>query len=787
MNTHSRRHADNRKRTTEIFRDVGKLLIRCAGYWKDLQDGENGWKIHYAIDADVIVTYMDPSKNLGRSMLFSRDEHLAEIVARMNSDFVLRDLQGSPNDRTTNGSLLVISPHDEEFHLRLTRLQYQVTTHTKHIREQLKRVLDLIRNNAADEEIAKELIENAADLLYAAGGGRSPIEAIERFAALDAQRLLNILKYRFAGSDGSFEFPAPPTDASHPEFERFAGMFGAWKKALKRHAPQRKSSRNIYNDARVLATLEWINERIRPDKHRLVLITGSKNIFSAAEADDKPYPVATVADDEKFANLYLRHPHAFMSDRKFFAQPGNLDHSADFRLFDWLNLFFPTVIDKRTQGAYVRRNMLNEAVSMPLKKWKVLAQELRRAFVKPNKRTAESFPASLVDRWEEQMRGIAVEKGIADADKHPESVVHKVVTWLRENSDNAERFEHFIDHLNRRVVRSLARLYQSTAFLGEFALRDEHSKIFGVPSLRFDDFFVDVQHVCNRMQDSMFEGVVTFDLGALYRDHRTADPECYHPLLVHALAFAIRGHWSATQTLCQVALEIAQGIPRSIDEKRTGREAAYLLSVAQRRLADKPADMQEARRNLQLARTLEPATADDLRFDGEQLANEVVEYMLRRSHTKISMSAAEVVVSLEDKLARTRQILERLSSEPLPHVSFWVKRQLFANVVGFALIAELDHPGSSQKHLAELREMIELLHRERLAPDSSEGFRDMFSDVIYWAALSVFEIDPARRAVGAAQLREIKPAEFGYNEARIREICEFGIRHSSNSERSKTL
>src|SRR5262245_55868761 len=74
-------------------------------------------------------------------------------------------------------------------------------------------------------------------------------------------------------------------------------------------------------------------------------------------------------------------------------------------------------------------------------------------------------------------------------------------------------------------------------------------------------------------------------IASLYIHFRVVVNENYHAFVIHALAFAIRGHWFGTKTLCLLALGVVDAIPKAERKMRTGREAAYLLAVAERRLA----------------------------------------------------------------------------------------------------------------------------------------------------------------------------------------------------------
>jgi hypothetical protein len=127
----------------------------------------------------------------------------------------------------------------------------------------------------------------------------------------------------------------PPSAVASRDRDDFFDLIGEWRKRLRTHLPRYKPTYALLRDAMVMATLEWTNERAAGGRRRLILITGSPYLFAAGES--------VKIEGETFAKRYLRHPLAFVASEDFFSVR---DGRAEFRLLEWLNLFFPDALKR---------------------------------------------------------------------------------------------------------------------------------------------------------------------------------------------------------------------------------------------------------------------------------------------------------------------------------------------------------------------------------------------------------------------------------------------------------
>ena len=240
---------------TEVLRASASLLARCAGCWLDEHERAAGWKVYYAIDVDVIATYMAPARNPRFGAVLSAERRPAELLARLLSDFVLRQVRGSavPTDGCT--SLFIIPPHDDELHRMLNAVHSKA--HERKIAPgRWTELAELVRGVESDPEIAATLVAHAGDLLRLLDDD-GPHEELNRFGSLPRNRLLNLFRYRESSDGEEFSFPSPPVDSSSPEFDDYVDRYERWRNALQRVRTEAVEQERPYatrRDARVLAT-----------------------------------------------------------------------------------------------------------------------------------------------------------------------------------------------------------------------------------------------------------------------------------------------------------------------------------------------------------------------------------------------------------------------------------------------------------------------------------------------------------------------------------------------------
>ena len=237
-------------------------------------------------------------------------------------------------------------------------------------------------------------------------------------------------------------------------------------------------------------------------------------------------------------------------------------------------------------------------------------------------------------------------------------------------------------------------------------------------------------------------------LQQLYAEFRGHDLSDYHADLLLAFVFAIAGKWPQVRVQCYLAMlgielsrlrgrlpDRASGLP--VD----GREASYLLAVAERRLLHGERGLEQARAALSEAMSSPSAVAQpaDLRFDSESLAQFVAE-------TQIAQRGRIRRDQFDSSLARALVLVEQARQELNHPVRRWVVRQAVTNGLLLAIFAlELQMLPVPQLE-AQSRVLVKALHDEGLAPDLENRGLQLYPDGVsdfVWLVTTVLFVSAA--------------------------------------------
>lgn len=792
------KHGSEQVAAFRTIMDAARLVNLCDGFWRDEHDRREGWTIHYAVDVDIIKMYSAPADNFGYARIFEAEgekteESLADILGR----YIMFRLPGttSPHERSPIGTLFLIPPHDDEFDRVRLGIARDVIAHGDQASDGIKHVVQELTEGLTDtqeswEQLVDRLLDKFFHVVEAFDGLSGIRREAARLAARPRGRLQNLVNARDYAASSPAEAVLPQWEGrSSPDRAAFFESIRFWRERLTRHQSGKKPSYALTGDAQALATLQWVNERTQARKQRLVLITGSANVMDAAEG----IQVTIGQESLTFDRAYLRDPRAFTGAREFFdsAQPTTATlGSTTFRLLDWLNLIFPRVLQRRTiepdsralpglpgvgSEARVDLTALKRILDMN-DRW--INESLDR-IAKSDYRgsTGHDFPQGFIGQWIEQIEAVAAQSGVSPLDAAPTRLrAEDFLKFVNETLHSGHTVAHLQEEIGRRVEDSLRGLYLESGELGVLQLLQDGDEVRGVPALRFDDEYPDAQRQSELLCSTLWNQKKTFDLGRAYQELASGDPERYQAHLIHIQVYAARGHWFATRTLCRLALQISDRIPEDEKRGRRGREAAYFLAVAERRLARGLGDLDRARVALKQAMEERetPGTVDvDPRFRSEELALKVTTAQFERFGGKTRPQSYH----LDELLATARDILDRVSPSDPHSIRSWVRRQTTTNVLIAALLGTVDGVHTpSEDESKQLVQLIEEFYSASLAPDSPPDERgvqyvDEVSSFIYAAAILEFHADPARREAASSYLEELhRPGAGSMSFERDREV-----------------
>ncbi len=751
-----------------MLAEAAALLGSCANFWRDESDHlSKGMRIHYAVDVDVVLMYCDPETTTkqNRGRIFSQADDVSELVNSLVGDFILQRfvwpvaMTANANAVTTE-PLVLIPPHDEELKRVVLSISKKVAATTNSDVRQigaaksglLKRLEDR-QGESVDEAFLSFLSEHAPQLHNLLLGLSGPAATMARLNMLPPRRLVAMEKHLAFLGDASLKLP-PSREALGGDASKMKDFATDWYRLMasspeqKLHLKQETSGfrrEGIDDDARVLATLQWVNEdaACRSINRRLVLITLTDRIHEAGKQR-----AASHEGYDSFAAAYLRDPRAWMGSKSFFAPHGEVGNETRFSLLDWMATLFPNSIHQsRSQLTTGDGSTVTVNAEMPDLRSVIHGDAFDsalRVLLSNRYRSIQekSFPESALDEWRKVVRDTHTQAVLDSQHKARSKRLRELLDAMPRTDEG--RFQHLMDGLAKQVQNSFSNLYLATGVIGVEQVLDEASNIKGLPALRFGAQFEQARRICDSLTDDLFEKKrqgKPFDVGEMYSALAKEDDSNYHAHVLHAFVYASAGRWFSVRALCRVALLVVDALPGELAGRRTGREAAYLLAVAERRLADSRTRLKHARDALANARKRAgERQASDIRFESEAFAQNVTERQLEHFRD-VPANPVDPTTDLRE----AHRICDLITSaqEP-PAVRCWVLRQAVTNGLLSALIALDGGMPLSDEAQQLARKLVSVLELEHLSPklswsDEVRRYRDGISDFVWLVAVASFE------------------------------------------------
>lgn len=755
------------------------LARKVDPIWRDKNDTKKGWRIHYAVDIDVIKLAIDPVEMSAYAAVFSESEDVIstqEVLARCIGEYIFSKFSSEFNTASVDGRMenkepfLIVPPHDEELDGVLFAIARKLKLKQNSVEKEIKSLKSALDKVKTNQDRVNLLLNHAPQTMLLLSGGTGANIELDRYASIVANQLTNL--HTYAENDSTFPLiPQDPIKFSanlenkidlstnnHIEYAEFISLFDMWRERIS-EVPHVRSRRAdlIANDAFVLARIEFINRRLCKDKRRIVLLTGTDSLHKAA----KTYFI----DGKSFKDIYLRAPISVVGCDDFFSEKNN-NTNTKIKLADWFKVLFPNAIKVDGNNVPILlSNELTKAVNSILVRLKNNTNEIK-----------SSHFSSLVNEWCQQINDIGVMHEISDIENSKRMI--NLLADLNQTSSakNVITVEYLLMAVKSRVTESLRALYTNTMRLGVMQLGHDdgkEQKFYGLPALVFDDDFFQANAVCKQMYDALLslgEDERKVNLSLLYETLRKIDNIDYHAMLIHGLIYASKGHWHATKILSMIALQSADSLPAELKKGRLGREAAYLQAIAVRRLARSADDLQEARFLLEEAQKRETlGVRDDPRFKSEALAQWVTNLQFILFDKKDDIRVRKQLDKDFDQKWSEAIFLSTIEASKYASVKEhhpiqrWLQRQNATNALLLALLyAQVD-----ESVIERLKKQVIMLSDQfanwKLAPTLNSEFpgkdiyRDAISDFIYAITVSIFSDDQAIRKNAYELARESRP------------------------------
>lgn len=724
------------------LKNAASLLVYADGWLTDLEFRKNGGNIFYAVDTDIIKLFMSPLGNAKYTDIFEQEDGASGLLAWLLADFIFIERDGLKINRP----FYLVPPHDEELLRIAEAVHRKVLTQSDLIAVNMDEVTERFKNMLSADDAASclksaagaadWLRENAQELIELfENRRRGPELELKRLAQLSREQIIQPL-YSAVIPGMNQPFPCPDIENSLSDAVKFGEMKSRWLEKLRKHKPPRKPTYAIDRDAEVLARLEWANETMEPNA-RLVLITGSEDIHKAV-----------LEGNSDFAFSYVRHPRSFLADPNMFMLSLNDDESTvtdDFKVMEWLNLFFPRALKSSEGGSsvinrgFIKRFAQDRRLSEDF--WKLLAQL---------KKVEDSTSLQdYVSEWGRHIEKLAAARKVhpnifPDDEAAPGQLAKELLSRIE-----SDKTDDIYAAIYDSSIKSLDQLYSAPAWIGIWETRKEKKEsIKGVPELRFDHDEIAQLYADAVMKQLFDKACQNVDLVKMYGDLASWDESNYLAHVIHALAYASKGHWFATISLARLAVAIRDCISTEDRGERRGREAAYLASVAVLRISEDVKGLEDALFWLDQARSRDPDNCD-LRFDSQALAIRRRRYFVEHF---LDDTRPPKINELADAYRELRELIKRIESdEKNIKIRAWLLRQCLTNLFLVGLLAVRS---------AEKVSCVDPVDCRRLLPKFDEvtsgRSEHSFSRHVYKYAFAMFGEDDSRRLIFALDIIRYK-------------------------------
>ncbi|MFC2032608.1 hypothetical protein ACFLUS_04520 [Chloroflexota bacterium] len=693
---------EERKHTLNIYsqgqKDIvisaARLLQFCASYIEDVYfdslPPNERIDTYYALDNDVIMLYLQPNQRREYFDIFheGKNSTTAKTLVFLVGDLLFEKPSNTiPGFARHNQCYLIIRPHDTEMVHVLESIYLKLAKSIEKLDlpefAKLTSIIEVYQKNLNESLLVnslKECISNLVELYLPHTG---PKAAISRYLKINHHFKLIDNYYE---KESNFYFTLPDAINSEEERNDLTKLVDNWKTKLSSTRTEFNMVSNadaLDTDAEALANIEYLNGLLQNENKKLVLITGSAYLFYAA-ANYFPTWNAT----QSFADLYLRHPLAFLANENGLTIAGkSKDDEGVLNLVEWLNIWFPNVVEPiDTKYNLVSRYELKQIFNREDEFENVIN-------ILSQKEAGKTQLDKLIDNFQRQVIAIAESKYTEaldekNAEQRGASILAKKLIDLKKQGDwDLETVRKFV---YQESIGSISRLYSITVWIGLWSKLDR-IQTKGLPALRFTDNNIDISNYCDtivNLQMKYVHDVISRqeleDLVKLRNELQVKDKYRYYSHVIYSLAFMIKGHWKASSTLAKIALAICDTIPNEERGVINGREAAYLACIAFRRAAKKRTDLVDATYYTTQAKKRDTSSGStDIRFEAEELSIKVRDCYFK-IYIENDLEISETVISILQEMS---SIIIKCEAETVEKIRLWVLRQTLTNYFSLLIVA----------------------------------------------------------------------------------------------------
>ena len=610
---------------SKYIQDAARLRLRLDRLHKDRDDIDNGHKLYYAVDTNIVLMFSQPEKMVRHGKIFhDSSEDKAEMVVRGLANHIFFEL------RAAGQKLILMPPHQRELRnisakIIAKGLKEATPTTLGHKYRALQTHYDEFEDTKNVSKFASFIKEKALDIAHLIyGDSHSALVAAQNLAHLFTRGRLLFLdavlsKVTTLGPD------CQDLQKACDNFDeiKYNSIYGDWLSQFHKSykGDLGRAEFGIDNDAATLAMMDYLNSLLAASRSKIILITTDTWAYNIAMQHKVDY-----LGDAPFAKCFIRHPMAFLEqvieyrDNSCAVGVSGNGHY-HYGLRNWLDTYlvgldFTEWPDEAEFHEYLATADASTIAASLRPKYEIRENALEKYSI-----DRQDYEAAI------SVKNIVVQRPRTDAE-----LVDKMIEFLDSNN-----FREFVsqtisgaqNHFNKIAVEGGLHFLYSPRDISGLPPR-------GVPPLRFFEHVKAREHV-NRIMYGQRKDIIEH-LGMLQELWRE-DESGYMYYLASGILFAAIGLWGVTTSLARHSLDIANGVYGPVKDKSiTGHEAAYLAAVAARHDSTTVRDLNTAQRLLDDAygryrKYKEDDSVIDVRFEAEQLALYLTRHLFFKSFT----------------------------------------------------------------------------------------------------------------------------------------------------------
>ncbi|KJU84664.1 hypothetical protein MBAV_003138 [Candidatus Magnetobacterium bavaricum] len=442
-------------------------------------------------------------------------------------------------------------------------------------------------------------------LLLAFGGGKGPLAEMSRITKLLKEpRILHFDCYAEDRIEGEWALPLPNDKSDNDTIEE---LTEAWSTRLRETKSKSRAYSLILDDAKVIARLEWMNNKMAKTGERIVLISGDSALHKAATG-------YSIDLKHTFADRYIREPKVFMASPKFLITNRQTDANTD--LIGWLDVFLASHNIDSNDYINSYKEIMNED-----------EDKLLQEFIGKTPDCIDNLKRD----WKELVDLTAIEYSF----NSNEEQFYKLLKTLKK--EGLAKVKEMFDSMTSKVWLDFWKVATVTGLESTKALEAHNPSkqalpLRGVPALCLSVNKDRVDYLCSTLR---YQEVI--DKKTSFDDMLKEDPSGYSAFLIHALAFGAKGRWNVSSILSRYAIDIANDKVRRKKipdghEPITGNEACYLLARSTRytiKTSNKLSEIKEYMKEAKKRKLEATGKEFDLRYESELIGIDMTYHLFR--------------------------------------------------------------------------------------------------------------------------------------------------------------